>query len=80
MELLPKILIGLFVLFAILVIADIITTDIALKNKCASEGNPVVAKFYKASIILKSMVIALSGAVVFYAIVVFNNARLLMKC
>jgi len=76
----PKILIGLFVAFAILMIADIITTDYALKKKCASEGNPVVAKYYNMSINIKIMIIALTGTVIFYAVVVFNNLSILTRC
>lgn len=80
MEMLPKILIGLYLIFATLLIADIITTDVALKNKCASEGNPIVAKYYNMSINIKIMVITITGGIIFYALVVFNNLSILIKC
>jgi len=73
-------MIGCYIVLTLLFIVDIITTDIALKNKCGVEANPFVAKFYKTSIIMKIMVIASLGLITFYSIVQYNNIKILAGC
>lgn len=75
-----KILITLYIVFVALIIVDTITTHIGLKTGCADEGNPIMKKYYKIATIIKLMIVAMIGIIIWYSFVAWNNITILVAC